>query len=189
MGSSTHLRFFKECQSRGWSFKDVMLGLESAQLSRNLPPPLKNLICNMSIGFPVQCLGAREAEFDNNGIQNRRDIKCLLQKILFEPPQKNDWTCWPCLDFLKKFKPEVWKERSGISCAKNFGRRLQNFNRSPCWMMKKNTNFGKNEQNLSEEVKNAIVMKLSFGEIKIGGEGMIHNSIFRAKTRAEKLTN
>lgn len=146
-----------------------MLGVETAQLSRNLPAALKILICNMSIGFVVYCNGAQEAEFDINGLQNRRDLKCLSQKFCFEPPQKQDWTCWPCLDFLKKFNPEVWKKRCGIEYSYNFERKVKSLRKPACVLMKKNTPIEKDDNTLSDNVENAIVIKLRFGEIKISG--------------------
>jgi len=141
-----------------------MLGVKTAQLSRMLPSEIKMLICNMSIGFPVYCLGARDAELNKNGVHNRRDMKCLVQKFISEPPQSDDWTCWPCLDFLKKFNPGVFRERTGLKCVYNCERKSQSL-RSAARMKKKP--FGKVQRYLSEDVKNPVVIKLRFGEILI----------------------
>jgi len=155
-----------------------MLGVETAQLSKGLPINLKMLICNMSIGFAVHCLGAREAEFDINGIPNRRDLECLIQKFSSEPSQNEEWTCWPCLDFLKKFNPEVWKQRTGQDFVYNFTKKPLRFKKPPSWMKKKNVEDGKNNSRLSEDVKNAIVIKLRFGEIQICRDVMNNHSPF-----------
>jgi len=173
--SSKHSKFFKERQSRSWSFNDLMLGVETAQLSRALPSELKMLICNMSIGFPVYCLGAREAELNKNGIQNRRDMKCLVQKFSSEPPQNDNWTCWPCIDFLKKFNPEVWRERTGLRCIYNYVKNPQRFLKAP-WM--KNRTVCKIQRQLSEDDKNPVVLKLRFGEILISRDMNYHSPFY-----------
>jgi len=172
------LRFFRECQSRAWSFEDIMLGVETAQLSKGLPINLKMLICNMSIGFAVHCLGAREAEFDINGIPNRRDLECLVQKFSFNPSQNEEWTCWPCLDFLKKFNQEVWKQRTGQDFVYNFAKKPLRFRKAPSWMKKKNVEDGNRNPRLSEDVKIAIVIKQRFGEIQISQYVMNNHSPF-----------
>jgi len=102
----------KECELRSEFIHDTMLGLDIGKMSRILPSDIKMVICKMSVGFPVFCLGAREAELNKNGIQNMRDIKCLVWKFTSEPSQNDNWTCWACLDFLRKFNPVVWKERA-----------------------------------------------------------------------------
>jgi len=68
----------KECELRSEFIHDTMLGLDIGQMSRILPCDIKKVICKMSVGFPVFCLGAREAELNKNGIHNMRDIKCLV---------------------------------------------------------------------------------------------------------------
>jgi len=172
------LRFFRECQSRAWSFEDIMLGVETAQLSKGLPINLKMLICKMSIGFAVHCLGAHEAEFDINGIPYRRDLECLIQKFSSEPSQNEEWTCWPCLDFLKKFNPEVWKQRTGQDFVYFFAKKPLRFRKAPIWMKKKSVVDGKQNPRLSEDVKNAIVIKQRFGEIQISRDVINNHSPF-----------
>jgi len=159
-----------------------MKGVETAQLSKGLPIALKMLICNMSIGFAVLCLGAREAEFDKNGIPNRRDLECLVQKFSLEPPHHEEWTCWPCLDFLKKFNPEVFKQRTGLDFVYNFRKKPSRFRKGPCWMKRKNSEAGKKYSHLSKDNKNAIVIKLRFGEIQISEDVNNHHSPFLRKS-------
>jgi len=159
-----------------------MLGVETSHLSRNLPTALKVLICNMSIGFVVYCKGAREAEFDNNGIQNRRDLKCLLEKFCFEPPKKNDWTCWPCLDFLRKSKSELFRKRRGLEYPYSSKTKVQRPGKPPYFRMKKKTHTERDEYKLSENVESAILMKFSFGEIKISGDSNNNSSPFRVNS-------
>jgi len=155
-----------------------MLGVETAQLSKGLPINPKMLICNMSIGLAVYCLGAREAEFGINGIPNRRDLVCLIQKFSSEPSQNEEWTCWPCLDFLKKFNPLVWKQRTGQEFVYNLAKKPLRLRKASSWMKKKNVEDGKKNFKLSEDVKNAIVIKLRFGEIQISRDLVNNNSPF-----------
>lgn len=91
--SYKQLKCSRERQLRSSFFNDLMLGLEIGQLSRILPIEVKRVICNMSIDFQVFCLGAREAELNKNGIQNMRDIKCLVWKFSSELPEYDNWTC------------------------------------------------------------------------------------------------
>jgi len=177
--SYKQLKFSKERQLRSSFCNDKMLELETGQMSRILPTEIKLIICNMLIGFPGFCLGAREAELDQNGIQNMRDIKCLVWKFFSEPPQNDNYTCWACLDFLKKFNPEVWKERT--RCKKKFNP-VVGKERTERWavqhsvdrpqrslnatFMNKKTVF-KIWRQLSENDKNRVVIKRSFGEIII----------------------
>jgi len=154
----------------------------TAPLSKGLPIALKMLICNMSTGFAVLCLGAREAEFDKNGIPNRRDLECLVQKFSLEPSHNEEWTCWPCLDFLKKFNPEVLKQRTGLDFVYNFRKKPMRFNKAPCWMKMKNSEAGKKNSHLSKDINNAIVIKLRFGEIQIREDVMNHHSPFLRKS-------
>jgi len=70
-----------------------MLGVSAAQLSIELPMELKMLICKMSTGYRVYCLGSREPEIDKNCNLNQRDMKCLGLKFALTPPQENNWTC------------------------------------------------------------------------------------------------
>jgi len=162
--SCKHLKFFKERKPRCWFFNDLMTVLETEQLCKILPNELRMLICEMSIGFPVYCLGARKAEINENGIQNRRDMKCLVHKWSSEPPLHDNWTCYPCLDFLRKSNPKVWRERKGSKCRDNFGIIPPRFQKTS-WMKKKT--ISKEQRHLSEEYKNQLVIKLSFGEILI----------------------
>lgn len=77
----------------------------------------------MSSGYRVYCLGASEVEFDKNGNLNQRDIKCHRLKFEMMPPEENNWTCWPCLDFLKKFDQKVWLDRKRIEFFQTKARR------------------------------------------------------------------
>merc|ERR1719419_1787006 len=94
------------------------------------------MICDMGKGYVVTCLGAREAEFRKNGRPNRRDpiAKCQDERFYWEPPPRGDWTCEPCLKFLKKYNVEAWRVRLGLSCVhqtyKKTERRSHNKNRS-----------------------------------------------------------
>jgi len=159
-----------------------MKGVETAQLSKGLPIALKILICNMSIGFTVICLGAREAEFDRRGMPNRRDLECLVQKFYCEPPQNEDWTCWPCLDFLKKFNPEVWKQRTGLDFVYHIPKKPMRFRKVPFWLKSKNSDAGERDSHLSEDIKNAIVIKVRNGEIQISEDVTNHHTPFSRKS-------
>jgi len=161
-------KFYKKYQSHFWSFKDIVQGVETAQLSRMLPKELKLLICNMSVGFPLYCKGVGEAKLTSNRIQNRRDMNCLVQRFVSEPPENQDWTCWPCLDFLKKFNPQVFRERAVFnSVCYNHMRKPQCVRNTAC--IKKKT-VCKLQRHLREDVKNPVVIKLRFGEILISRE-------------------
>jgi len=169
-------KIFREGKLYAWSYKDIMLGVQTAQLSEGLPTDVKVLICNMSLGFAVHCLAAREAKFDKNGIRNRRDLECLVQKFSVEPRKRQDWTCWPCLDFLRKFKPEVWKHRIGLeikcnSCWKPLCHRKS-------YSMLKVENFGAGGENTesAKDGQNPAVIKLRFGEIQIIQNATSHNA-------------
>jgi len=150
------------------SLKDIMLGVATAQLSKELPMDLKILICKMSTGYRVYCLGAREGEIDKNGNLNQRDMKCLGLKFALKPPQENNWTCYPCLDFLKKFNPKVWMARKTIEFFHHCPVEKQRIKRPPYQIMSnQNTAVCKKEPKLSEDVKNVVVIHVSFGIIKI----------------------
>jgi len=159
--SCKHLKFFKERQPRCWFFNNLMLGLETAELTRILPKELRMLICDMVIGFPVYCLGAGKAEL---GIPNWRDVKCLLLKFSSEPPPHDNWTCWPCLDFLNKFNREEWKERTGLNCVHHRYKNPLRFQKTP-WMKKETV--PNVQQQLSEDYKNPVAIKPGFVEILI----------------------
>jgi hypothetical protein len=164
----------KEGNLRAWSFEDIMLGVEKAELSKGLPVVLKLLICNMSIGFHVHCLGACEAEFDKNGIQNRRDLNCLIQKFSLVPPGREDWTCWPCLDFLRKFKPKLWKQRAGLEFRYNSAKKPQRFEKAHSLKIG-NFEIGDKEKKCPVDVTNTFVIKFGFGEINITQDATRHN--------------
>jgi hypothetical protein len=156
-------RFFKECQLRSWPLKDILRGLQSAQLTKELPTNLKILIGNMSIGFSVYCIGASEDKHDKNGIQNVRDIKCLVQKFSFEPPQGESWTCWPCMDYLKKFNPKVWRTR--LAFLYKLDTTPKRFGNAHCLTKNNNVKVTIMEPNVLEDVNNAIFIKLISGVI------------------------
>jgi len=161
------LRILEESKLHVWSFKDVMLGVQTADLSKELPADLKELICNMSIGFAVYCRAAREAEFDKNGIHNRRDVKCLVQRFSSVPPKRENWTCWPCLDFLKKFKPDVWKQRTGLKIEYNLSEKPLPFRKEHSLMKIKNFEVSGKDAKLSKDGKNVVVVKFRLGDIHI----------------------
>jgi len=164
-----------------WPAKDIMRGIQDAQLSRKLPIDLKMLICDMSIGFAVFCVGLREGDFDKNGIKNRRDIKCLVKKFSSEEPQKDDWICWACLDFLKKYKLNVWKHRVGLKSIYNVTNKPQRFERAHCSIKKNSLEIAKEDPELSK-VKIPAVIKLRLGEFKVSLDTMNHPSYFRSKS-------
>jgi len=159
-----------------WPFEDILRGVQSAQLTRELPIDIKILISNLSIGFAVRCVGVREAALDN-GIQTRRDINCIVKKFS-EKSQKEDWICWPCLDFLKKSKP---KHRTGLKCMYNFSKRPQQFGIAHCSIKKNNIKVGKKKPEMSKDVKNADAIKVRLGEFKIKVDAMDHRSAFFGK--------
>jgi len=147
--------------------KDIMEGVQSAQLSRELPIDTKMLICNMSIGFTVYCAGTRVADLDKKGINDRRDIKCLVEKFSPEEPRGEDWICWPCLDYLKKSKQKVWKHRtrpkSEFSCTK----KPRRFGTVNCSFSNKKFQFSKKEPEMLEDVKTSFVTELRCGDFKV----------------------
>jgi len=160
--SCEHSKFYKKYLSHSWSFKDIVKGVESAQLSSMLPKELKLLICNMSVGFPLYCKGVREAKLNS---KNRRDMKCLVQRFVSEPPENGDWTCWPCLDFLKKFNPHIFRERALSNSVCYYQMRRPQCVRNTAWIKKKTL-----QRHLREESKNPVVIKLRFGEILVSRE-------------------
>jgi len=163
--SCNKLEFSKERPSRCWFFNNLMRELQTAQLTKMLPKELRMLICDMSIGFPVYCVGAREAELNENGRQNRRDVNCLVQKFVSEPPLHNNWTCWPCLDFLKKCNPEEWRERLDSKSIYNFGKNSKRFQKTS-WPNRKT--ISNVQRQLSDDHENPVVIKLRFAEIRMG---------------------
>jgi len=179
-------RFFKECLPRAFPLEDILLGLQTAQLSKDLPTNLKILICNMSIGYWVYCIGASEAKLDKNGIKNVRDIKCLIQKFSSVPPQKV-WTCWPCKDYLKKFNPKVWKQRTRLACLCNLDTESQRFDKAN-WLTKNNNVEGSKQEPLSaEDVNNAIFIKLASGVMHVSQDVGTHHPCLRH--RLESVSN
>jgi len=109
--SFDHIMVVRESEIYIRSSKDIMRGVSKAVLSKELPSYLKILICDMATGYKVYCQGAHEVRFIKNSNFNHRDINCLGLKFVLEPPRKNCWTCWPCLDFLKKFDTKLWIDR------------------------------------------------------------------------------
>ena len=105
--SSKRPRFRKQCKPRNRSLQDVIVGVGTAQLSRTLPTDLKMLICTMATGYVMTCPGAREAEFNEDGSKNPRELKCEEEKFYLDFAPKSEWTCDPCLEFLRKINPEV----------------------------------------------------------------------------------
>jgi len=158
--SCVHSKFYKKYLSHSGSFKDLVKGVEMAKLSSMLPKEVRLLICHMSIGFPMYCKGVQEAHS-----KNRRDMKCLVMRFVSEPPKNGDWTCWPCLDFLKKFNRQVFRKRAVLSSVcLNHMRRPQCV-RNTARIKKKTV-----QRHLREEFKNPVVIKLRYGEILISGE-------------------
>jgi hypothetical protein len=164
---------------KNWYFEDIMLGVQSAQLSRKLPIHLKVLICNMSVGFSIYCVGARGAEFDKNGIRNRRDMKCLVMKYSSEAPTKEGWTCWPCLDFLKK-------HRTGLKATFNPPKKPQRFRTAHCSMKKNNVKISRKDRVQSEIVTNAAVIKLKLGGFEVCLDARNHPSPFLCESSGFK---
>jgi len=111
--SFDHIMFMGEFEIRIRSSKEIMLGVSTAALSKELPTYLQILICDMATGFKVYCLSALEG-FVKNDRFSQRDIKCVGLKLVMEPTQKNSWTCWPCLDFLKKFNTKLYINRKSM---------------------------------------------------------------------------
>lgn len=164
-----------------WQFEDIMLGVHSAQLSRKLPIYLKTLICNMSMGFVVHCAGAGKTDFNKNYIQNRRDVKCLVKKFSAEKPLKDDWICWPCLDFLKKSDLNVWQKRTGLKSMYNFPKKPQRLGRLHR-SIKKMNGLGKKQSERSEDVNNGVIFNLRLGEFKVSLDTENHRSPFLSKS-------
>jgi len=163
-----HIMCLREGELCIRSYKDIMLGVSTAQLSKELPRDLKILICKMSTGYKVYCMGAREAEIDKNGNLNQRDMKCLGLKYALKPPQENNWTCWPCLDFLKKFKPKVCMARKTIELFHLSPVEKQRIKKPSDQAMRyPKTAVRKKEPQLSEDGKNVVVIHLSFGTVKL----------------------
>jgi len=164
-----------------WQFEDIMLGVQSAQLTRKLPIYLKTLICTMSLGFEVHCTGAGKTDFDKNYIKNRRDVKCLVKKFSAEKPLDEDWICWPCLDFLKKSDHNVWQKRTGLKPMYNFPKKQQRLGRLHR-SMKKMNGLGKKQSERSEDVNNGVIFNLSLGEFKVRLNTENHRSPFLSKS-------
>lgn len=55
------------------------------------------------------------------------------------PPPKGNWTCEPCLNFLKKWNPEAWKQRSGLEFVYNRERKPKRAYINARWFAKKKT--------------------------------------------------
>jgi len=141
------------------SSKDIMLGVSTAQLSKELPTYLQILLCDMATGYKVYCLGSLEAKSNKSGNVNQRDIQCIGLKLVLQPPQENGWTCWPCLDFLKKFDCNLWMQRKRMEFFQNLPLEQHCTKKPSSWNTRKQTAPDrKKEQNSLEGYNDAIVI-------------------------------
>jgi len=123
------------------TMQDLIWGVAAAQLSRFLPTDLKMLICDLARGYVVECLGAQEAEFKKNGQRNKREsgCECEDERFYLSPPPKGAWTCEPCLNFMRKYNPEAWKQRSGLEFVYKRERKPKRAYVNARWFAKKKT--------------------------------------------------
>jgi len=123
------------------TMNDLIWGVGAAPLSRILPTDLKMLICTYARGYVVECLGAKEAEFKKNGQKNKREPggECEEERFYLTPPPKGNWTCEQCLKFMRKWNPEVWKQRSGLEFVYKRERKPKRSYINTRWFAKKKT--------------------------------------------------
>jgi len=181
-------RFFKECHPPVWSLEEILVGLQRGQLSKKLPTRLQILICNMSIAFSVYCVGASESTVDKKSIQNVRDVNCLVHKLSWESPEREYWTCWPCMDFLRKFKPKVWKLRMRTKLLYKVDAKPQRFRKAHCFTKKNNVEIRKKEPRFLDGATNAILINLTCGVIHVSPNGINHRSPFLRKSMKSAST-
>jgi len=161
-----------------WPFEDILLGVQSAQLTRELPIDVKILICNMSIGLAVYCVGAREPDFElNDGIKIRRDINCLVKKFSSEQPKKEDWICWPCLDFYRKSE-----HRTERKFRYKFTKKPQRSGRAQYSIKKNYTKVNNKKPELLEGEKNSVVIQLRLGEFPVNLHSTDNRLFFSGKS-------
>jgi len=150
------------------TMNDLIWGVGSAPLSRFLHTDLKMLICNFARGYVVECLGAQEAEFKKNGQRNKREpgCDCEEERFYLTPPPKGNWTCEPCLNFLRKWQPEAWKQRSGLEFVNKRERKSKRANINARWFAKKKTVEVENmepesydDSDVEEKVREIVIVR------------------------------
>jgi len=192
-------RFRKKGHKRNRSLQDVIVGVGTAQLSRSLPTDLKMLICTMATGYVMSCPGVPEAEKNEEWSKNPRDQKCEEEKFYLEFAPKGQWTCDPCLEFLRKINPEAWRERSGLEFVYKNVKKPQQNRGMPRWCAKKKGLEAENlepesseDSDVEEWAKSAIEVKRKrkkWERVKTNRQVVIPSTIESLRTLGERQIN